>query len=153
MYLCTTTVTYRSGGGTMEGMYGLMCAVSLMASTTYPIATILPTPPPSPAVATTSIPTMIERFSDFYGVNREVMSRVIKCESGYNPNAEGDHGTSFGLSQIHLPAHPDITKEQALDPEFAIKFMAKEMSQGNSWKWTCWKMIYGPLSTTYPQKK
>ena len=30
---------------------------------------------------------------------------VIRRESGGNPNAVGDHGTSIGLMQIHVPAH------------------------------------------------
>lgn len=70
------------------------------------------------------------------------MTNVIFCESSNNPKAIGDGGTSFGLSQIHLPAHPHITKEQAFKPEYAIEFMAKEMSKGNAWKWSCWKKLY-----------
>jgi len=40
-------------------------------------------------------------------------------ESGENDMAIGDGGTSFGRFQIHLPAHPEITVEQAQDPEFS----------------------------------
>ncbi len=63
-------------------------------------------------------------------------------ESNWNPNAVGDHGTSFGLAQIHLPAHPGITKEQALDPEFALNFITDQFIKGNEWMWTCWKVVY-----------
>lgn len=64
-------------------------------------------------------------------------------ESTWNPGAVGDNGTSFGIVQIHLPAHPNVTKEQALDPTFALNFIVDEFIKGNEWKWTCWKEIHG----------
>ena len=67
---------------------------------------------------------------------------VIKCESGWKPGAVGDGGRSFGLVQIHLPAHPDVSKAQALDPVFAINFIIKEFQAGNQWKWTCYKTLF-----------
>lgn len=73
------------------------------------------------------------------GIQPHEVIGTMKCESGFRPNAIGDNGTSYGLSQIHLPAHPHITKEQALDPKFAIDFMVDEFAQGNQWKWTCWR--------------
>jgi soluble lytic murein transglycosylase-like protein len=72
------------------------------------------------------------------------MHAVIKCESSYNPNAVGDSGHSRGLAQIHRPSHPTITDAQAFDPDFAIEFMAKAMSQGDAWMWSCWKNIGRP---------
>ena len=68
-----------------------------------------------------------------------------KCpngESGWNRYAVGDKGTSFGIVQIHLPAHPHVTKEQAFDPTFALTFITDEFIRGNEWKWTCWKAVY-----------
>lgn len=70
------------------------------------------------------------------------MEAVIKCESGWKPNAIGDKGRSIGLVQIYLPAHPHITKAQALDPVFAINFIIDEFINGNSWKWTCYKTLF-----------
>lgn len=35
----------------------------------------------------------------------------------------GDSGTSFGPYQIHLPAHPGVSAEQANDPGFAVGYM------------------------------
>lgn len=63
-------------------------------------------------------------------------------ESGWNPESVGDNGTSFGLVQIHLPAHPGITEKQAKDPTFALNFIVDEFIKGNEWKWTCWKAVY-----------
>lgn len=88
-----------------------------------------------------TIPEKIVKYANEYNVSAEVIRNVMKCESSFNPNAIGDGGTSFGLSQIHLPAHPDITKEQALDEDFAIIYMAKNIDK-NPRQWTCWRMIY-----------
>jgi hypothetical protein len=68
-----------------------------------------------------------------------------KCpngESGWFTHAIGDNGTSFGIVQIHLPAHPEITKEQAMDSQFAFNFIVDEFLRGNEWKWTCWKAYF-----------
>lgn len=70
------------------------------------------------------------------------MARVINCESSNNPNAVGDHGYSFGLAQIHLPSHPYVSREEALDPEFAVEFMAKNFKAGNARLWSCWRKLY-----------
>ena len=83
-----------------------------------------------------------------YGVSASEMKRVMYCESSgsttiqshyrYTKNnvpkgyAVGDREESYGLFQIHLPAHTDVTKEQAIDPKFAIEWTAKH------WKDTRW---------------
>lgn len=89
-----------------------------------------------------TISQIIEEKATKYNVSASVMTNVIFCESSNNPKAIGDHGKSFGLSQIHSPSHPNVTREQAFNPEFAIEFMAKEMSSGNAWKWSCYKKLY-----------
>lgn len=92
-----------------------------------------------------SVPELIEHFASQYGVSAENMRKTIHCESSMLPTAKGDFRngkpTSFGLSQIHLPAHPEITEEQAYNPVFAVEFMAKEFSEGNSKIWTCARML------------
>ena len=66
-------------------------------------------------------------------------------ESGWYPKAIGDNGTSFGLVQIHLPAHPNVTRAEAEDPEFALNFIVDAFLAGDEWMWTCWKVMYRPL--------
>lgn len=44
-------------------------------------------------------------------------------ESGQNPGAVGDNGTSFGPWQIHTPVHPDISSAQAENPAAAAAYM------------------------------
>ncbi len=86
-----------------------------------------------------------------YDVSQELMKEIINCESSgsttiqskhiYKTNKYGPINTreqSYGLVQIHLPAHPDITKEQAIDPEFSIDFLAKNLSQGKGKMWSCY---------------
>ncbi len=100
------------------------------------------------------IPILVFRSAEKYDVNPGVMFKTLECESGYRTDAVGDHGTSFGIAQIHLPAHPDITKEQAFDPDFSIDFMGKEMGKGNAWKWTCFKINFKKGDEySYPQEQ
>lgn len=76
-------------------------------------------------------------------MKESVIKTVIKCESGYKINAVGDIGNSFGLVQIYLPAWKGkITKEQALDPEFAVDFLAEKLSKGQGNLWTCYRTFY-----------
>lgn len=42
---------------------------------------------------------------------------------------------SYGIAQIHLPDHPDVSYEEAIDPEFAVEFMAKNFAKGNASWW------------------
>ncbi len=91
-----------------------------------------------------TIPELIRVFSDEYNVSYEQMYETIKCETRFqNIQSQivtnGKQEESYGLSQIHLPDHPHITKEQAMTPVFAIEFMAKEFSLGHQKKWTCWR--------------
>lgn len=51
-------------------------------------------------------------------------------ESGLNPNAVGDNGRSFGIFQIYLNAHPDVTSTQAKDPDFAVRYMLPAYTNG-----------------------
>ena len=48
---------------------------------------------------------------------------------------EGTREKSYGLAQIHLPDHPDVSYEEAINPEFSIEFMAKNFAKGNEGWW------------------
>lgn len=84
-----------------------------------------------------------------YGVSAHVMETVIKCESMYDTDIQSHHrrpdGTreqSFGLVQIHLPDHPSVTYDQAIDPQFAIRFLAEKLQAGQGRLWTCYRMHF-----------
>ena len=101
------------------------------ASTTIPEATTTPS----------TIPEMVSWSANKYGVDPEIITKVIQCESTSNPTAIGDHGHSYGISQIYLPAHPEITKDQALDPAWAIDYLAQQISIGKGNRWTCYRKL------------
>lgn len=94
-----------------------------------------------PHIEPPTISELITRSALQYHVSEEKMRKIIQCESNFKPSAVGDGGHSFGLSQIYLPAHRDITKEQALNPTFAIDFLAKNISQGHARIWTCARIL------------
>lgn len=63
------------------------------------------------------------------GTKAYQMERTLECESHFNNIqsyiiTDGVREPSFGIAQIHQPSHPQVTMEQALDPEFAVKFMS-----------------------------
>ena len=93
-----------------------------------------------------------------YNTFPEKMWTVMKCENDtLEPERQshwdytfsdpargiyvGEQEQSYGLAQIHLPDH-DVTYEQAIDPEFAIDFMAKNFADGKASWWTCYRMNY-----------
>ncbi len=100
--------------------------------------------PPSEEITTfgMTMQELVDFYADKHGVDKTIMHKTVKCESSYNPNAVGDGGNSYGLSQIHIPSWGgEITKEQALDPRFALDFMGKKLSEGRGKLWTCYRML------------
>lgn len=98
--------------------------------------------PPVP----TDVKGMIAYYAEQYGVPVEQVDTTISCESGYSPDAT--HITkwerSFGVSQINLLAHPEITVAQAKDPQFAIMWLSSQFADGHQKQWTCWRMHFDP---------
>lgn len=94
---------------------------------------------------------MIGYYASKYGVSQRIMTSVVSCETGgtFDPKQKGDHGHSLGLSQIYLPAHPDITPDQAQDPDFALEFMASNLAKGNGSLWTTYTAIKNGGSYTF----
>ena len=77
-----------------------------------------------------TIAEKIERIAGAYNLDPKKLSAIIKCESHFDPNAHNRTSVenSWGLVQINLRAH-DLTKQQAIDPEFAITFLAEHWTQ------------------------
>lgn len=91
-------------------------------------------------------------YSQIYNRNPDVLIDVISCENkSWDVDAQskikykegnrwgfdaGVYEKSYGLVMIHLPDHPYITYEQAIDPDFAIDYLAKNIGKV---KWTCYK--------------
>lgn len=85
------------------------------------------------------------------GTKAYEMKRTIYCESGYkivqsNVVKNGVREDSWGLAQIHLPSHPTVSKEQTLDPDFAIKFMSDNFYRV---KWYGWYRSTDSCNSVY----
>ena len=95
------------------------------------------TPIKAPQATTRSL---IAYYSNMYSVSQETLYKTIKCESGFNPTAHKltKKENSWGLSQINLKAHPNITKAQAINKKFAIEYMAKNIAHHTD-HWSCYK--------------
>lgn len=86
----------------------------------------------------------VYQYADQYDVKASTMLAIINCENtDWDPTLQsriinkGQREESYGLSQINLPTHPTITKEQATNPDFSLDFMASQLSKGNKNIWTC----------------
>ena len=106
-----------------------------------------------------TIPQLISYYSEKYNVSEELMTDMIACETSNTNNpsiqsnirynfsdskrgiVKGEREKSFGLAQIHLPDHPEVTYEQATNADFAIQFMAREISEGHANIWSCYKLV------------
>lgn len=93
-----------------------------------------------------SLPDRIDYYAQKYHVSPITMSDIIHCESNGDPaiqsgmiNKEGKQENSWGLVQINLDYNPSITKEEALDPEFSLDFLAHKISIGKAKLWACYK--------------
>lgn len=94
------------------------------------------------------VPALIKHYASQYKVSAKLMLSIVTCETAgtFDPSiqsyvkAKGPNGRedSWGLSQIHLPSWPKITREQAQDPHFALNFLAEKLSKGQAYLWSCY---------------
>lgn len=94
--------------------------------------------------------SLAEKYGEIHSVNSALMMKVMDCETGgryEDPSVQSGHDykgareRSYGYAQIHLDSWPEITIEQASDPEFAVNFMAEKMSEGKGYLWTCYRKL------------
>lgn len=76
-----------------------------------------------------TIQGMIVNEAYAQGVNPALALAVAQQESGFNPNAMGDGGNSYGLFQIYSPAHPNYSG--GLNPQDNIKYGVGFLKQLN----------------------
>lgn len=79
----------------------------------------------------------IEKVAAKYGRSAYQMKRTVECETRYkNKQSEvvknGKREDSWGIYQIHLPDHPSVSREQAMDIDFAIDWAGQHW---NDVKW------------------
>lgn len=90
-----------------------------------------------------TIDSLIAKYAT--GTKAYQMKRTLYCESMGYQNIQslivkdGEQEDSWGIAQLNLYWNKDVTKEQALDPEFSIKWMSER------WETTKW---YGYIRKT-----
>ena len=129
----------------------LALGVGLAFVLALPAIASAPLPLTPPFATKSEVELLISHYSAKYGVNEAVMRGVVGCESGGSTTIQsanilnGKREESYGLVQIHLPDHPEVTKEQAQDPDFALDFLAKNLKDGKGSLWTCHRNLYGNI--------
>jgi len=85
----------------------------------------------------TTIREMVLGMIKDAGFDPVIADRVVNCESGWNPDAKGDGGKSWGLWQIHQPAHN--LGSASFDPYLSTVYAIKLLESSRSWShWTCY---------------
>lgn len=83
------------------------------------------------------LPALIEKIAKKNKVNPTLALAVAEAESSFNKSAEhanADGSIDRGLYQINSKWHPEVSPEQAFDPEFSINFFCQAVKDGNlSW--------------------
>lgn len=142
-------------------VFGAIMSLSLATSTAFTSSTVTydrPVVKVAPIIKCVDEACIKEKVTDYatkYKVPVSEMWRVIDCENpSLDPKMQskyiykkdrpsegvkaGEQERSFGLVQIHLPAHPSISYEEATDVDFSLEFLAKNLSEGNGKIWTCY---------------
>jgi len=105
--------------------------------------------PPEPQKWTPeAVELLIRHKAQEYGVDAEKAVSVAKCEShlnydiqSYHIRPDGTREDSWGVWQIHLPAHPTVTREMATDPIWATEWAMEHLSKGHWSMWSCSKIV------------
>jgi hypothetical protein len=99
-----------------------------------------------PDVAPLTIPEIIKRAADKFGVDYNLALAVAKCESSLNPKARLVNKTGSidrGLYQINNYWHKDVSDTQADDPTFAAEWFCEAVKDGHLSWWNASKPCWG----------
>jgi hypothetical protein len=97
-----------------------------------------PVSPVEPSLPQVAIVAFVQNEALKYGVNPALATCIVSHESQWQPEKPGDignpHGESYGLWQIEVQQHPDITVAEALDYQYATDWALSKIAAGNvSW--------------------
>lgn len=94
-------------------------------------------------VAKETVQEMISRKATEMDVDPKLALRIANCESSFVPQQSkiinprtGEREKSFGIWQIHIPSHPDVSIEQAMDPEWSTDWAMPRLKD-NPNLWSC----------------
>ena len=116
-------------------------ATPFPTSTPEPTASPQPTAIPKPTAVPTPIPVVIisspgdlevlfAKYSDEYHVDRELMKRIARCESHFNPQA--DTGTYAGMFQFASQTWISTRQRMGMDPNPDLRKNAEESIRTNA---------------------
>lgn len=93
-----------------------------------------------------SIDALVYDDAKEYHLNYDHFYATLSCESeGFTDVAiqskNGKRERSFGIAQINLDAHPDISMASATDPVFSVAYAAQQWGEGNASHWSCYNIL------------
>lgn len=104
----------------------------MMAIVLFPLQLIALESPVAPICGGDDIKQLVDCYADKYGVDKKLAHYIVKNESQYNPELVGDMGITCkrtgkpvrarGLVQITECYYPEVTDEQAFNPNFNLEF-------------------------------
>ena len=119
------------------GFTGLAMLQALIDGKSTVIASTAESKEEEKKTVSTDIEALIRKIAKEEGVDEDLAVRVARAESALNPKARcvnGKGSIDRGLYQINSFYHPEVTDEEADDPEFAIRFFCQAVKDGNlSW--------------------
>lgn len=108
-----------------------------------PTVTVTPTKEPTPTIAPTAVPSPtatptpqatvtspaeldahFDKYASEYGVDKEDLKRIAKCEAGFNSQA--DTGLYAGMYQFHAETWASTRNAMGLDPNPDLRKNAEE---------------------------
>ena len=120
-----------------------MATASVLVTTPTLLVTERVIEPKAELTSTSSIKSFIEAEARKAGVDEKLAVRLVKCESGFVPQQSqivknGVREDSWGVWQIHLPSHPQVTREKAMDIEFSTGYSLDLIKKGKASLWSCY---------------
>ena len=101
----------------------------------------IPTTPPVAIITTNDLDTLFQRYAGEFSVDKELLKKIARCESGFNSNAgNGDYLGMFQFAasswiavrqQMGADTNPDLRK----NAEEAIRTAAFKIAHGGSGAW------------------
>ena len=129
-------------------IFSFLLGVMTLASSST--ATIPVEAPIKAETASSSIKQLIVDRGQVRGLSEAKIGQIlatVECESHYRNIQsqivkDGIQEDSWGIVQIHLPSWNNITKEQALDIEFAVDFIVEKFYISEEHLWSCYRKLY-----------
>ena len=95
-----------------------------IATSTYVMPKPTPTNTSKPVVGPVELEILVDMYAGTYGVRKDIMMIIMKCESGFNPSAT--NGSFGGLFQFMSSTWISNRKAMGLDPNPQLRFNAEE---------------------------